>query len=326
MIPTVLSADEILEKAFKRADKIEVWNVKDRRKVRRHSGSKLNSFGHTISSKLRIYVRTFPSLDQLHPFYYQLLDLKINNDKLRHSLGALQWAANTTEIILKESDKNLKLSQDKTDMEKSRKSAYGRISSVVYKVEKDLELLQDAREFIRHLPVIEVEEPVIVIAGAPNVGKSLIMAKITTARPKIASYPFTTQSISLGHMEMEKQHFQLMDTPGLLDRPLEERNDIEREAILAIELIAHLIVFIFDPSESCGYTMEKQENLLKTIKASFPDVRLITISNKSDMATMDGVLSVSALEDRGLDELKQFIFDNINIIYREKEPELREFE
>ncbi|MCK5039235.1 MAG: 50S ribosome-binding GTPase, partial [Thermoplasmata archaeon] len=223
-----------------------------------------------------------------------------------------------------ECEKNLKTSQDKTAMEKTRKSAYGRISSVVHKVEKDLELLQDARDFIRHLPTIEVEEPVVVIAGAPNVGKSLIMTKITTARPVIASYPFTTQSISLGHMEIEKQHFQLMDTPGLLDRPLEERNDIERQAILAIEHIAHLIVFIFDPSESCGYTMEKQENLLKTIKASFPDIRLITISNKSDMATMDGVLSVSALEDKGMEELKAFIFDNINVIYRDKEPELRE--
>ena len=309
-IPTVLSADEILEKAFKRADKFDVWNVKGSGKVKSESTSKLNSFGHTISNKLRAYVRTFPSLDQLHPFYYSLLDLKINNDKLRHSLGAVQWAAKTTDIILKEHNKKLARTKGKKEMEKIRKAAYGRISSVVHKVEKDLELLQDAREFIRHLPHIEVEEPVIVIAGAPNVGKSLIMTKLTSARPKIAEYPFTTQSIGIGHLELERQIFQIIDTPGLLDRPLEERNDIERQAILAIEHIAHLIVFIFDPSETCGYSMEKQENLFKAIKESFPDAKVLAVSNKSDLATSEH-LKVSALEDKGFDQLKSAIYDEI---------------
>ncbi len=313
-IPTVLSADEILEKAFKRADKFQIWNAGNRKKTRAESGSKLNSFGHTISSKLRMYVRKFPSMDQLHPFYYSLIDLKIDNDKLRHSLGALQWAANTTDAVLKENERKLKGAEGKKDMEKVRKGAYGRISSIVRKVEKDLVLLQETREFMKTLPEIDVDEPVTVIAGAPNVGKSAVMTRLTAATPKIASYPFTTQNISIGHMDLEGERFQIMDTPGLLDRPLEERNDIERHAILAIEHIASVIVFILDPSESCGYVMEEQKNLRATIMKSFPEARFITITNKSDMATMDEHMAVSALYDKGFDELEKLLYKELDAI------------
>ena len=60
-------------------------------------------------------------------------------------------------------------------------------------------------------------------------------------------------------MRMEgRNRIQFVDTPGILDRPAEERNPIERQALSAMMNVASVILFILDPSEHCGYPMEVQ--------------------------------------------------------------------
>ncbi|HEC86420.1 MAG TPA: GTPase, partial [Thermoplasmatales archaeon] len=102
-----------------------------------------------------------------------------------------------------------------------------------------------------------------------------------------ASYPFTTQSIYVGHREEKINHniiqYQLIDTPGLLDRPLEKRNKIEKQAIAALAHLADLIIFILDPTEHCGYSMEEQRNLLNRVRRMFSSVPLIVVENKADI-------------------------------------------
>ena len=80
-----------------------------------------------------------------------------------------------------------------------RRSAYGRMSSVIKSIEKDLIFLNEARDKLRKLPSIDPQMPAILIAGYPNVGKSSFIRLVTGARPEIASYPFTTQAIYVGH-------------------------------------------------------------------------------------------------------------------------------
>jgi nucleolar GTP-binding protein len=49
---------------------------------------------------------------------------------------------------------------------------------------------------------------------------------------------------------------QVIDSPGVLDRALEQRNTIEMQSITALAHLNSLIVFIIDISETCGYTIE----------------------------------------------------------------------
>lgn len=313
-----MDSQEVLDKAFRRVKKIEVRNLKKVSDVRAESISRVSAFSHTLESQLEKYVKAFPNMDGLPEFHYALIDLQIGMDRLRHSLGAVHWASETTGRLLKEYVAKLKRGTNRVQLERTRKSAYGRLSSVVKKVDGDLKVLQDARAAFKNIPAIDTEQPVVVIAGPPNVGKSNIIEKLTTARPKIAPYPFTTQGISIGHMEHGYRRIQFVDTPGLLDRPLEERNDIEKHAILAIELIADIIVFVFDPSETCGYRMEAQENLHLAIAQAFPDIPMMTIANKCDiMAPEKGSAenyeaSVSALEGVGIEELRAMILERMD--------------
>lgn len=62
---------------------------------------------------------------------------------------------------------------------------------------------------------------------------------------------------------------QVIDTPGILDHPLEERNVIEMQAVTALAHLRSAIVYVMDPSEQCGYSMNDQIKLFESIRPLF---------------------------------------------------------
>jgi nucleolar GTP-binding protein len=142
---------------------------------------------------------------------------------------------------------------------------------------------------------------------------------LSKAKPKVAQYPFTTKEIHVGHIERKEKYeikrFQLIDTPGLLDRPLSKRNEIEKQAISALRNLADVIVFILDPSETCGYSFSDQKNLLAQLKKMFKDSSLIIVENKTDVKTVKSKhLKVSCETKEGIQDLTNKIFS----YYKEK--------
>jgi nucleolar GTP-binding protein len=157
--------------------------------------------------------------------------------------------------------------------------------------------------------------PTIAIAGLPNVGKSSLLEKLCGSRPEIKSYPFTTKSLMMGYIEYGHKKVQLIDTPGLLDRPMSKRNKIEKQSIAAIQYIVDLVIYVFDTSETCGYTIEQQLKMYGELKGSF-NKTVIPVANKSDiigrketkeLGLEERVIDVSCETGEGVEELKKFI-------------------
>jgi len=303
-IPTILTADEVLDKAFRKASKTDYQGLTRIDTVRETNISKVRSASDVIASTLGKYVKAFPSIERLSPFYAALIDVTIGKDKLKKSLGAIDWCRGAVARISRDAIRSIAKARSIDAIDTSRRAAYGRISSIVKQIDKELKFVAIARNTIRKFPTVDVSIPTIVIAGAPNVGKSQIVGQISTGKPRVAVYPFTTQEISLGVFERKYLRYQVIDTPGLLDRPLEERNTMELRAVLALKHLADAIVFVIDPSETCGYTLEQQEHLLESLRGEFGSTPMIVVENKADLVrSKSDRLKMSAVAGEGLPEL-----------------------
>ena len=292
-IPTVPTSDELLNKSYKRAARAKHGKrILDRASKLKAEESMLLTAAHILSDNLINIVRKFPSFDTMPPFYLELADIIVGVEEMKMNLSSIQWAGTK---INEMSRKYVGMMRNADDAKVVRKAAFGRISSIVGSVDGSLRFMNDARNKLRKLPEIG-EGPTIVVAGYPNVGKSSFVALVSTARPEIASYPFTTKGLAVGHFEKNRIRYQIIDTPGLLDRPLEERNHIELQAISALKHVGDVMLFITDPSETCGYTLEKQMHLLEEIKKEF-GIPMIVAANKADISktTEKADMSMSTL-------------------------------
>ena len=280
------SAQELLDLAFKRSFKARGTKEKDPILAARiREAGRIASMADVISNRLDVVVRSFPSFNALHPFYRELTDVLIGVDELRIALSRLSWAKRMIRRLSRQYIRRVMRSEDFAEMEKIRKAAMGRISSIVKSISNDIDLIRAACQKLSTIPNIEIGIPTVVIAGMPNTGKSTLVRRISTGKPKIASYPFTTTSLLVGHFYLKggAMRVQVIDTPGLLDRPLSERNVIELQAILALKHLAWFIVYMIDPTETCGYSVENQISLLDEISREFSEIKLLIVLNKEDL-------------------------------------------
>lgn len=317
-LPIVLTADTLIERAFKKSKKIQIVDRNTLYKKKKIIIRRTDSFSTYIIDSLENYVKKFPSINNLSLFYQELIDIKIDKNKLKKSLGAVDWARKTCQMIYGTQAKSLQKSKKIDFLMKKQQEIYGRISSVLKQIDKELTNLAEAQNIMMKMPDI-YDIPTVVIAGYPNVGKSSLLRCLSKAKPKIAKYPFTTKEIHVGHIQRKEKftimRFQIIDTPGLLDRPFSDRNKIEQQAIAALKFLADIIIFIIDPSETCGYPLINQKKLLTQIKKMFKDSIFIIVENKADFKkTTSNYLKVSCETKQGIDQLIDELFNN----YKEK--------
>ena len=339
MIPTIPTPDEILDKGFSRgkkaADLLRTQKIPKHLKGKKIEERRVVTACQVIKDKLKSILDAVPEIEELHPFYQDYIDITVGVDSMKQALGALNWAYGILAQLEREYSNKFKRNPSERASSIQRE-AYGRIASVVKKIEKDLDFLDFAKASLRNMPTIDFEATTIVIAGFPNVGKSTLLRQISGADPQVANYPFTTKGIQIGHTERHWKSIQIIDTPGLLDRPVLEMNDIEMNAIVALEHLADTILFIFDGSETCGFHLESQYNLLKQIEKIFDDIPIIYLFNKMDIEqdeeyinqfvdNPESTLFISALDGEGIDKINEII-DKIEKIDRTPEVDEEELD
>ncbi|MHA1489508.1 MAG: NOG1 family protein [Promethearchaeota archaeon] len=291
----VLNSQELLDIAFKRAMKSSAQVSKNAPilvKAKKKESKRIKVSIEELISRILKIIKMVPIIDELPDFYRELASIIVDTDELKLTLGRLNGILPILSQFERIYFSKLGKIEAPKDADRLRRSAFGRISSILYKQNKNLEYLNSIRGKLREIPSIDYTMPCVVVAGYPNVGKSSIVKLISTNKKiRVEVYPFTTKKLIMGHLEIkrrfDKMVVQILDTPGILDRPMSKRNSIELQAVLALRLISDLIVFIFDPTPACGYAIDSQIELYKEIKRNFSKegkIEIIIIFNKMDLS------------------------------------------
>jgi nucleolar GTP-binding protein len=252
-----------IEVAFKRANesaKLTRLKVGGSRiqKSQMIEAAKLDSVNDVLSNFLEKIQMAFPNYRELTTFYQELIKCYFDVGDFRKSLAAMIWAKEKIAEFCKfYKHKILKCTQ-LPKINQFRTQFYGRVSSTMKQINKNLQLLEEARKILNDFPVVKMMKTVC-IAGFPNVGKTTLLSKLTKSKPEIASYSFTTKRLNMGYSD----DIQFIDTPGTLNR-LEKMNAIERQALMAMKYVADKIIYVFDLTEI--YPIEDQIKLLDVVK------------------------------------------------------------
>nr|XP_027099932.1 nucleolar GTP-binding protein 1-like [Coffea arabica] len=258
-------------------------------RIRQFYMRKVKYTQQNFHEKLSTIIEEFPRLDGIHPFYGDLLHVLYNKDHYKLALGQINTARNLIGKIAKDYVKLLKYGDSLYRCKSLKVAALGRMCTVIKRIGPSLAYLEQIRQHMARLPSIDPNTRTILICGYPNVGKSSFINKITRADVDVQPYAFTTKSLFVGHTDFKYLRYQVIDTPGILDRPFEDRNIIEMCSITALAHLRAAVLFFLDISGSCGYSIAQQAALFHSIKSLFMNKPLIIVCNKTDLQPLEGI-------------------------------------
>lgn len=164
------------------------------------------------------------------------------------------------------------------------------------------------------------------LVGYPNTGKSTLLAHLTSARPKIADYPFTTLNPNLGVIQTDEfLSFVVIDMPALCEGS-HHGSGIGNRWLCHLER-TRLLVHLLDISQNevlRSFDLLNEE--LRLYDESLGRLPQLVAINKMDLITDEGmikeienildsrgyeVIPISALKGDGLEELKERIVESL---------------
>jgi len=149
------------------------------------------------------------------------------------------------------------------------------------------------------------------LVGKPNAGKSTLIARLTSARPKVGAYPFTTLRPHLGVLDYGDHAVVLADIPGLIEGAHSGKG-LGHEFLRHIERTKVLVCML---DASCGDYAEELESLRRELRlydVDLADKPYVVALNKVDLLSESEVrklkrkaefLPISAVTGYGLKDL-----------------------
>lgn len=204
-------------------------------------------------------------------------------DHFRIALGQVSTAKHLIETVSRDYVRLIKYAQSLFQCKQLKRAGLGRMATICRRLKDPLVYLEQVRQHLGRLPSIDPNTRTLLICGYPNVGKSSFLRNITRADVDVQPYAFTTKSLFVGHFDYKYLRFQAIDTPGILDHPLEEMNTIEMQSITAVAHLRSAILYFMDLSEQCGYSVADQIKLFHSIKPLFANKVVYIVINKIDV-------------------------------------------
>lgn len=254
---------------------------------------------------------SFPSFTTIPGFYQNLIKLQFEIVDIRKDISSLMGSSNLINKFSKKYSQKVKFSREPSVISQHLSEYFGKMKSVFKRMKSTFENLENLRKYMRTFPIIS-DRPTVSIAGLPNVGKTTIFGKLTNSFPEINDYPFTTRQIMVGYYKNKDKLIQLLDTPGALNRPFEKMNNVEKQAILALQFLSDKVLFLIDPTEFCGYKFEEQIKLFDKFKKRFSDKIFKLYLTKKDIYDEETKERLAKLDEK----YEKYMLNNENDIIK----------
>lgn len=284
-VPVIPPADEMATSALKRSMRVNPGaGIKNEaEKERSRAAKQLDTHMKELSVPLTRWVKAFPAMSSLHPFEAALLDLTVGQGTYASVLGKVDTLRKALQEVGKSSANRASKAANKKAATAAAEEGSAALSAVFAKGAKTLEDLRKMSRSLRTLPYVEPTLPTLALVGAPNVGKSSLVRLLSSGVPEVCNYPFTTRSIKMGHFYIDANRHQVMDTPGLLERPDDFRNKMELLTLAALQHLPSSVMFVADLTEECGTSVSEQWLIRQELKQRFPDKPWVDVLSKADL-------------------------------------------
>ncbi|XP_043716598.1 nucleolar GTP-binding protein 1 [Telopea speciosissima] len=335
-LPMVMPSIDILYSALRKAKKVSpTKGIANAAKRERNKGAKqLDALMKELAVPLRNYMENFPNKKYLHPYERSLIELTLGDGNYEKVLGRVDTLRKKVQSVGKEHASLCAKSLSKREAEERLSEGMEKLDNI-FKLEGNaVDDLLNIAKTLRAMPVVDLETPTLCLVGAPNVGKSSLVRILSTGKPEVCHYPFTTRGILMGHIALNYQNFQVTDTPGILKRCDEDRNNLEKLTLAVLSHLPTAILYVHDLSGECGTSPSDQFVIYEEIKERFSNHLWLDVVSKCDLLREspvifstededadhqemaryrkmgpDGAICVSVMNEVGLDELKGRVHD-----------------
>jgi nucleolar GTP-binding protein len=322
-IPSVPTSNDMLDIVLNRTQRKTPTVVRQGFQIQRIRAFYMRKVKFTAEGFIEKFdeiLQKFPNINDLHPFHRDLMDTLYEKNHYKVSLGSVSRAKTFVEQVSRDYIRLLKFGQSLFQCKQLKRAALGRMATIVKKLKDALLYLEQVRQHIGRLPSIDPNTRTLLICGYPNVGKSSFLKCITKADVDVQPYAFTTKSLYVGHFDYKYLRFQAIDTPGILDRPTEEMNNIEMQSIYAIAHLRSCVLYFMDLSEQCGFSIESQVKLFNSIKPLFANKSVLVVINKTDIIKIENLdserqdLINSMLKTPGVEIMQTSCYNDDNVM------------
>ncbi|KAH9385424.1 nucleolar GTP-binding protein [Nematocida major] len=297
-IATVPTAEVLIDTCLSRTNRrtpTEVHKHYQIGRIREFYTRKVKFSSSMYVGKLNDILNEFPKVDEVHPFTADLINVLYDRDHYKMALGHIKTVASAIGRTEKEYTKLIKYGDSLYRCKQLKRAALGKMSTMAKKLAKTLVYLEEVRQSLMRMPDIDPVTRTLIICGYPNVGKSSFMNTVSRAKVDVQPYAFTTRNLYVGHFDYKYLRWQIIDTPGVLDHPIEDMNTIEMQSVTALAHLRAAILYFIDLSETCGYSIEAQIGLFRSLSPLFEGKPVVFILSKSDIKKL-GELSAAHQE------------------------------
>ncbi|KAG4130747.1 hypothetical protein ERO13_D09G165100v2 [Gossypium hirsutum] len=303
-LPMVMPSVDIFQSASRKAKRVlPTKGIANVAKRERNRGAKqLDALMKELAVPLRGYIENFPKRIYLHPYERSLIELTFGAGNYEEVLKKVDALRKKVVSVGKEHASLCAKSLSKKEAEERLTEGLEKLQEIFKCEGQAIDDLLYIAKTLRAMPVVDLEMPTLCLVGAPNVGKSSLVRLLSTGKPEVCNYPFTTRGILMGHITLDYQHFQVTDTPGLLKRCDEDRNNLEKLTLAVLSHLPTAILYVHDLSGQCGMSPSDQFMIYKEISERFGNHLWLDVISKCDLLKESPVVFIT--EDREVDHLE----------------------